>query len=325
MTHKTQAKKKAPRSKTGLHERNPHRSRYNFSELIELTPALKSYVKPNRFGDDSINFADPHAVKELNRAILKKYYHISWWDIPDGYLCPPVPGRADYIHNLADLLARSNEGTVPEGKKVSVLDIGVGANCIYPIVGAISYGWRFTGSDIDPVSVASSKNIVVQNEVLKGLIEIRVQSEQRNFFKGIVQSGETYDLTMCNPPFHSSMENAQAGTRRKRENLHLEKDKTPLLNFGGQANELCCPGGEESFVSRMVKESKSFGTRCLWFTSLVSKKATLDGLYKTLKKAGALEVRTINMSQGNKVSRIIAWTFLSKEEHREWSRMRWKS
>lgn len=78
----------------------------------------------------SVNFADPLAVKTLNKALLAHFYGVTHWDIPDGFLCPPVPGRADYVHHLADLLADDNGGVVP--KQATVLDIGTGANLIYP-------------------------------------------------------------------------------------------------------------------------------------------------------------------------------------------------
>jgi len=37
-----------------------------------------------------------------------------------------------------------------------------------------------------------------------------------------------------------------------------------------------------------------------------------------LKKLGATEIKTIPMHQGNKVTRVVAWTFLSKEEQLNW-------
>jgi 23S rRNA A1618 N6-methylase RlmF len=49
------------------------------------------------------------------------------------YLCPPFLEETDYIHYIADLLASSNNGIIPK-HAVQGLDIGVGANCIYPIM-----------------------------------------------------------------------------------------------------------------------------------------------------------------------------------------------
>jgi hypothetical protein len=91
-------------TKTGLHPRNRFREGYDFTALIAVSPALKAFVKPNAYGDDSIDYADPLAVKALNQALLRQAYGLPHWDIPAGYLCPPIPGRSDYLHHLADLI-----------------------------------------------------------------------------------------------------------------------------------------------------------------------------------------------------------------------------
>ena len=170
-------KKTFPQQKSGLHPRNRHRSRYDFPALIASCPALAPFVKPNVWGDVSVDFADPAAVKMLNRALLQHFYGIEHWDIPADYLCPPIPGRADYLHHLADLLATSNGGEIPRGKGVAILDVGVGANCIYPIVGLREYGWRFTGSEIDSVSLNAAKMIVEMNPTLRNSVRLRLQKQ----------------------------------------------------------------------------------------------------------------------------------------------------
>ncbi|RZL08485.1 MAG: DUF890 domain-containing protein, partial [Hymenobacter sp.] len=164
-------------SKTVLHPRNPHRERYDFAQLTQASPPLAGFVSVNKFGDASIDFANPEAVKALNQALLKQFYGIAHWDIPAGYLCPPIPGRADYVHYVADLLAGSNGGVLPPGKRISVLDIGVGANCIYPIIGHQAYGWRFVGSETDPVALRAARNIVAANLALQGSIDCRPQPD----------------------------------------------------------------------------------------------------------------------------------------------------
>src|SRR5690606_24715537 len=116
----------------------------------------------------SIDFFNPQAVKALNKALLFYYYDIVYWDIPENYLCPPIPGRADYIHYIADLLADNNKGIVPTGSEIKCLDIGVGANCIYPIIGVKEYGWSFIGADIDALAIKSAKKIIASNPSLQG-------------------------------------------------------------------------------------------------------------------------------------------------------------
>lgn len=293
-----------------LHPRNKNRSRYDFPELIKSLPDLYPFVAINAHGDESIDFSNPLAVKMLNKALLKHFYGISTWDIPANYLCPPIPGRADYIHYMADLLAESNGGIIPKGKHIKGLDIGVGANCIYPIIGHQEYGWSFVGSDLDPIAIKSARAIISVNPQLKDELSCRQQHNKQHIFKGIVKPGERFDFSMCNPPFHASAAEAQSGTRRKLQNLGKHRGKEQVLNFGGQGAELWCEGGEIAFIRRMIEESTGIADQCSWFSSLVSKSASLPFIYSALKTADVARVKTIEMAQGQKVSRFVAWTFM---------------
>jgi 23S rRNA (adenine1618-N6)-methyltransferase len=315
-------KKEHPAIKAQLHQRSKHRERYDFTMLCESYPDLMHYVAINAYNDASIDFSDALAVKALNKALLKHYYDIGVWDIPAGYLCPPIPGRADYIHHIADLMASSNGGTIPLGSSIHCLDVGAGANCIYPIIGVKEYGWSFIASDVDVVAIASAKHIIASNNCLESMVECRLQPNIRNFFRGILQKNECFDLSICNPPFHASLAEAQAGTLRKMSNLQKKTVTKAVLNFGGQQSELCYDGGEERFIMEMIHESREFSTSCLWFSTLISKQETLNAVYYALEKEKAVEVKTIPMGQGNKISRIVAWTFLSKEKQREWAKVR---
>ncbi|MDB6139201.1 MAG: rRNA ((1618)-N(6))-methyltransferase RlmF [Verrucomicrobiaceae bacterium] len=313
-----------PALKEGLHPRNRFRERYDFDRLIKQSPALAAYVAPNRYGDDSIDYASPAAVKTLNQALLKHAYGLQGWDVPPGCLCPPVPGRGDYLHYLADLLAEANAGAIPRGRRVSVLDIGTGANCIYPLIGASEYGWRFVGSELDPGACRWAKKLAAASRSVACLIECRLQGDGRECFKGVVKPGEVFDLAMCNPPFHLSAREAAAATGRKRHNLGAGRphEPAPVLNFGGKDGELWCEGGELAFVRRMIEQSAEQPGLCLWFTSLVSKSAHLPPLQKALRRAQAAEVRIIDMAQGQKKSRILAWSFQAPAERQAW-RSRW--
>lgn len=305
-----------------LHPRNFHNNRYDFTTLIKSQDSLKEFVKPNKYGDLSIDFANPDAVIALNKALLSHFYGIKNWKIPKGYLCPPIPGRADYIHHIADLLALSNNGKIPKGKTIKGLDVGVGANCIYPIIGVSIYGWQFLGSDIEKVSIESVLNIINSNEILKENIKVKQQENPSNIFVNIINKDEKYDFTLCNPPFHKSLDEALAGNKRKVQNLTKQKNKKSALNFGGKNNELWCEGGEIAFIKNMIKESLEFSKNCLWFTTLVSKKENIPVIYKVLKDVKTVEVKTIEMAHGQKISRIIAWTFLSKDEQKVWAKNR---
>jgi len=271
---------------------------------------------PHPLGGDTIDFADPDGVKMLNRALLKLHYSVAHWDIPRGYLCPPIPSRADYLHYAADLLSEGVAAAIPRGAAVAVLDIGTGANCVYPLIGSHEYGWSFVGTDVDPVAVDWASQLVAKNPTVAGKIECRLQPAKDAIFKNVVRPGETFALSICNPPFHASAAEASAGTLRKLKNLGGGKPAKAVLNFGGQSNELWCPGGEETFVRRMIGESAGRPELCVWFTTLVSKRGSLPAIYRELGKARAIDVRTLVMFAGQKQSRIVAWTFLPEAERR---------
>ena len=303
--------------KAGLHPRNPHRFRYDFEALVKDCPELKNFVIINEHQIQTIDFSNPKAVKALNKALLMVHYDIQNWDIPDNYLCPPIPGRADYIHYIADLLAETNNGSIPEGNAIMGLDIGVGANGIYPIIGNASYGWTFVGTDIDEKALQNCKKIIANNPKLMDVISLQLQIEPRFIFKNIVLPEDKFAFTICNPPFHSSPEEAAKSALRKVNTLENTKTTKPVLNFGGQNAELWCKGGELGFITQMIYESVKYPMQCLWFTTLVSKKDNLKKIYKLLNKVGATAIKTIDMAQGQKTSRIVAWTFLSPKQQQE--------
>ncbi|BFM49893.1 23S rRNA (adenine(1618)-N(6))-methyltransferase RlmF [Marinomonas sp. THO17] len=329
MTHKAHSSKGKGNKKLELHPRNPHRARYDFALLADSCPELSHYIRLNKYGNESLDFADPLAVKTLNRALLNHFYGVAFWDIPEGFLCPPIPGRADYIHYLADLLADSNNGVIPRGKEIKVLDVGVGANCVYPIVGHQEYGWQFVGSDVNSIAVATASTIVKSNSCLKEAISIRQQANQEHIFDGVWQADERFDLTMCNPPFHTSESAMQQESQRKWRGLKGGKPAGSMannkrLNFGGTAAELWCEGGEVGFISRMIRESQAVADQCFWFTSLVARHSNLERLKRELQKVGAKQVKVIEMAQGQKISRFIAWSFLGDDQIDYWRDFYWQ-
>lgn len=295
--------------KKKLHQRNRHSHGYDFEILTQVMPELSSFIVKNPLGQDTIDFALPETVVLLNKALLKAYYHISYWEISKTNLCPPIPGRADYIHYIADLLAEGNSNKVPTGKGVKVLDLGTGATLIYPIIGVAEYGWEFVASEIDVQSLKTAGEIIAHNAPLPQHVTLRHQPNKRNILKNIIQPKEYFDVVLCNPPFFSSRAEALAKTTQKLKNLGKEVPGKPVQNFSGQNNELWCEGGELTFITNYIYESKHFSSQAVWFTTLVSNKDHLKPLQMHLKKVQAKEVRIINMEQGNKISRILAWNY----------------
>ncbi|MCS3868998.1 23S rRNA (adenine1618-N6)-methyltransferase [Chryseobacterium ginsenosidimutans] len=303
--------------KSSLHTRNLHRNPYDFDLLISCVPELKEYVFTNAYQTVTINFSIPKAVKLLNKALLLHFYKVQNWDIPDANLCPPIPGRADYVHYIADLLAEQQK-EIPKGLSVNGLDIGTGANLVYPLIAHQSYGWKMSGTDINKDSLENAQQILDNNPDLSSAIQLKQQANPDHIFKNMIDPKDRFAFSMCNPPFHDSEESAVKGNLRKTKNLNKSKVQKPLLNFGGQQSELWCEGGELAFITKMMNESVLYSSQVLWFTCLVSKKDNLFKLTTLLKKLNAVEVKTIDMAQGQKISRILAWTFIPQRNRKDW-------
>lgn len=279
-----------------LHPKNKFNKGYNFNDLIVLNPRLQPFVKKNNFDLFTIDFSNPIAVKELNKALLFSYKEIKIWDFPDENLCPPIPGRLDYIHHLKAL--------VGEDKDISILDIGTGATCIYPLLGVAEYSWNFVGTDIDLDSLDTAQDIIDDNN-LAHKICLRRQFDEQNILKGILEKNDSFSAVMCNPPFYKSAEEAQGANRRKSKNL----GNNAVRNFSGNHNELWYIGGEKAFLHNYLYESSLYKSQSKWFTSLVSKKENIESLEKSAKKLGAIHFKIIPLNQGNKVTRIVAWQY----------------
>lgn len=304
---------KSLNSRPRLHSRNRYQGHYDLTALVECQPALADWLITTPDGRQSVNFSSPEAVRLLNHALLNNWYQYRW-HLAEGHLCPPIPGRADYLHYLADLLI--NDAPNLDHKKVSALDIGCGANCIYPLIGYAEYGWRFTGTDINSASISGAQQIIELNPGLQRAIRLRKQRHKNAIFRGVIQPSEKFHLTLCNPPFHDSAQSAKLGTQRKNQQLGLAN---PLqLNFAGQDNELWCSGGEAAFIQQMITESYEFSGQVLWFSCLVSKQSNLTFLRNQLKQSKVPVIKVIPMAQGNKVSRILAWSYLPQAERQRW-------
>lgn len=280
-----------------MHLKNPFNKDYKFNNLIAKHPPLKSFVFENEYGNQTIKFADSQAVKALNTALLKEHFGVNYWNIPENNLCPPIPGRLDYLLHVADLVSE---------KDIHLLDIGTGANLIYPILASTHFNWKCTASEVNTDSLSNAQEIIDKNEALKN-IELRHQQFKSNILEHIILPTDAFDVVVCNPPFFKNRTDAEKSNLRKFENLKLSEDKTQ--NFGGLSNELWYKGGEEAFIKKMAEESVQFKDQVRWFTSIVSQKENLKNIKRAINKTKPTEVKIIEMEQGNKQSRFVAWTF----------------
>ncbi len=283
-----------------MHDNNPHKHGYDLQQLAQSYPALEPFFITKEDGQISIDFSDADAVLALNAALLKLHYGVENYTLPQGYLSPPVPSRVDYLLHIADLVGKDHK---------TGLDIGTGANMIYPILGTALFNWKMVGSEVDEDSYAFAKALKEQISLpkshKKSHLEIRLQSDRGSILKNIIKPNELYDFTMCNPPFYSSENEAFKANKRKNANLGTVSYHR---NFKGKSHELWCNGGEALFAKRLIKESVDFQKQVGWFTCLISRKENVPKLEKQLNKLGATH-QVIPMNSGQKKSRFIAWKF----------------
>ncbi|KAG7641519.1 unnamed protein product [Arabidopsis thaliana] len=318
---------KQPRSK---YSDNPP----DFASLASLYPSFKPFV----FFSGSrarIDWTDYNATRELTRVLLLHDHGVNWW-IPDGQLCPTVPNRSNYIHWINDLLSSGIiQSLGGDGSKVKGFDIGTGANCIYPLLGASLFGWSFVGSDFTVVALEWAEKNVQSNPHFSDLIEIRdskvppqcssvpeventesektIQEEaeisatvksdyhdNKSFIEpavllGVVKENETFDFCMSNPPFFETFE---------------EAGLNPKTSCGGTPEEMVCNGGEQAFVSRIIEDSAVLRQRFRWYTSMLGKKANLKLLISKLWEVGVTIVKTTEFVQGQTSRWGLAWSFM---------------
>lgn len=185
-----------PRS---IHPRNRYADNPpDFSLLASLYPSFSSFVYYSHDGRPRIDWTDFNATRELTRVLLLHDHSLNWW-IPDGQLCPTVPNRLNYIHWIEDLLASDIiEKNNVDGDKVRGFDIGTGANCIYPLLGASLLSWSFVGSDITDVALEWAEKNVKSNPQISELIEIRrVEVTEPVNGHGVVQLNGSRIIDNC--------------------------------------------------------------------------------------------------------------------------------
>ena len=290
-----------------MHAQNPYAERYDLKRLANGHFPLKKHIFLNPSDQQTIDFTDSDAVYELNKAMLLADYKLVDYDLPKGYLIPPVPGRLEYLLHLRDFI--SEKFKVDKPVQFRGLDIGTGANGIYCILGVQHFNWLMIGAESDVVAVKIARENIQLTNTLKDKIEIRHQKNKSFLFNNIIQPKEQFDFSVCNPPFHSSKDEALKRSLKKNSNLGNPMDRnTHLLNFEGQANELWCNGGEALFIKRLIKESLGFKSQVKVFSSLVSKTNSLAAIEKKLKKVEA-NYQIISIDLGNKKSRIVVWWF----------------
>ncbi|XP_064234182.1 RNA N6-adenosine-methyltransferase METTL16 isoform X2 [Aotus nancymaae] len=249
--------------------------------------------------DYSLNFKDPEAVRALTCTLLREDFGLSI-DIPLERLIPTVPLRLNYIHWVEDLIGHqdSDKSSLRRG-----IDIGTGASCIYPLLGATLNGWYFLATEVDDMCFNYAKKNVEQNN-LSDLIKVVKVPQKTLLMDALKEESEIiYDFCMCNPPFFANQLEAKGVNSR-----NPRRPPPSSVNTGG-ITEIMAEGGELEFVKRIIHDSLQLKKRLRWYSCMLGKKCSLAPLKEELRIQGVPKVTYTEFCQGRTMRWALAWSF----------------
>lgn len=264
----------------------------DYGELIEEYECLRKYWKNGKY-----IIVDHESVVLLNQCILLHYFRLVLpRDLIRPYnLFPRVPGRAWYVQYLHDKLLQNVKSTI-------LLDVGTGAYAIYAMLAARIFKTKAThvrGTDTDCRAVKNSQKIIEANE-LSQIIDVKHTSASDNMFAQL--SSTPHAITMCNPPFYSSVEEMQ----QKRSEKYASRT---LVELKGSSGELYTKGGEVGFVMKMLRDSMHYHHQNIWFTCLLSRYSSLLPLINFLKYLHIKDHYVQDFTLGQTTRWILLWNF----------------
>ena len=272
----------------------------DFKALSERYPDIlkKEYLIDKGDGRVTLKFEDPKVSIALTRATLKDAFEIEC-EIPEDRLCPPVPNRVNYIKWLNELLSLKlvSDSNDSKREQFTGLDIGVGASCVYPLLGHRICGWNYVGTEIDRKYFEWAMRNVKRNGFEKH-VELRHVKEDDDLVSE--RDAEKVDFCMCNPPFFEDED---------------EVSPHPSRACSGSSNEMITKGGEVKFVSRIIENSLKLGTKLKWYTSMLGRKRSIKTLVRKLRSSNRVkEIVSSVFIQGQTRRWGLAWSFHEVED-----------
>ncbi|KAE8295350.1 U6 small nuclear RNA (adenine-(43)-N(6))-methyltransferase [Larimichthys crocea] len=279
-----------------MHPRNRYKDKPpDFGYLASKYPDFQQHVHTSLTGRPVVNFKEPEAVRALTCTLLKEDFGLTI-EIPLERLIPTVPLRLNYIHWVEDLI---------DGQKQPRrgIDIGTGASCIYPLLGATMNGWYFLATEVDDICFDYATKNVEQNS-LSDLIKVVKVPQKTLLMDALKEETEiVYDFCMCNPPFFANQLEAKGVNSR-----NSRRPPPSSVNTGG-VTEIMAEGGELEFVKRIIHDSLQLKKRLRWYSCMLGKKCSLAPLKEELRKQGVPKVTHTEFCQGRTMRWALAWSF----------------
>lgn len=279
-----------------MHPRNRYKDKPpDFAYLASKYPDFQQHVQTSLVGRPVVNFKEPEAVRALTCTLLKEDFGLTI-EIPLERLIPTVPLRLNYIHWVEDLT--DGQKQLRRG-----IDIGTGASCIYPLLGATMNGWYFLATEVDDICFDYAKKNVEQNNMSE-LIKVVKVPQKTLLMDALKEETEiVYDFCMCNPPFFANQMEAKGVNSR-----NSRRPPPSSVNTGG-VTEIMAEGGELEFVKRIIHDSLQLKKRLRWYSCMLGKKCSLAPLKEELRKQGVPKVTYTEFCQGRTMRWALAWSF----------------
>ena len=232
----------------------------------------------------------------MTKCILNYYFKIKYYSISNNFLIPTVPSRLNYINVINSLL--KSYGVKNNEKEIIGIDIGTGANIIYPLLGYSVYKWKFICSEINEQAFENASKIIKENN-LEENIKLIKQKYNNFIFIGIINRENRYTFTMCNPPYYDY-----------EEEIKIEDKKRDCeYNF----DEIYYKNGEIGFFDKYFEESICYWKNVFIFTFLIGKKSNAEKIYEKISENKGIKFFDIKrIKTGNNMRYIIYWSFFNK-------------
>ncbi|KAI1716212.1 methyltransferase small domain-containing protein [Ditylenchus destructor] len=283
-----------------MHPRNQFKTNPpNFKDLAKKYSFLKDKCYLGVGGKVCVDFKNPKAVTALSRALLLEYFGLSV-QFPEDSLVPRIPQRLNYILLIEDLLRDNNLNN----DSVCGIDIGTGASCIFPLLGAKQCEWNFVATELDEISLNCARENAVNNGLSRKIILVSVGAE--TIFEKVMEEfpERVFEFCMCNPPFFDPEEGDQRflsspDVNTMRNRFTEDGKLAPRSATLAKHNEVFVRGGEVAFVTRIINESYRFKDRIRIFTTMIGRRSSISPLQKMLTSSDLnVSVSVYALSQG---------------------------
>ncbi|EZA50536.1 Methyltransferase-like protein [Ooceraea biroi] len=279
-----------------IHPRNKYKTPPDYKKLAIKYPEFRQIAITDLAGRVRIDFQNEKSLRTLTETLLMHDFGLLV-RIPPDKLNPTITLRMNYILWIEDLMNHLKL----KMDKVTGIDIGTGATCIYALLLAKIYGCHMIGTEVDEASVEHARDCIQGNN-LENLIKVITVNAGR-IFKDVIESNDAYDFSMCNPPFFESADD---------DAERIAKALPPRNASTGNASELKTVGGEWAFVAQMIDESIELRDRIKVYSTMVGRKTDLMRLKQEIVSRGTTNVTWTEFCQGHTTRWGLAWSFLPR-------------